>query len=77
MDNVSILAGWLSCPTDGERWPIHRYIGRDPDTCSSHTNGNANTNAYSHTFINADSGTAWLSKAAGGLHTCGGQRSNA
>jgi len=33
----------------------------DPDTCSFHTDVNANTNSYSHTFINADLRTAWLS----------------
>src|SRR5215216_3315526 len=56
--------------------PIHPYVNSDPDTYSSHINGNANTNAYSHTFIDVNAGTAWLSKAAGRLHTPREQRSN-
>ena len=74
-------AGKLSHSTNSPRsiCSIHLNIDRNPDTCSSHINGNASANRFadSHTFIDADSGTAWLSEATGGLHTCGGQRLDA
>jgi|SoiMetStandDraft_2_1073263.scaffolds.fasta_scaffold170839_3 hypothetical protein len=60
MDRIGAI-GELSLATGSDLRPIYAYIDRDPDTCSSHTHGNANTNSYSHTFIDADPGTAWLS----------------
>ena len=60
MDRIGAI-GELSLATGSNLRPIYAYIDRDPDTCSSHSNGNANTDSYSHTFINADSGAAWLS----------------
>lgn len=59
MDSSAAI-GELSLAAGSDLRPIYVYIDRDLDTCSSHTNGNANTNSYSHTFINADPGTAWL-----------------
>jgi hypothetical protein len=59
MDSIGPI-GELFLATGGDLRPIYAYTDRDPDTCSFHTDGNANTNSSSHTFINADPGTAWL-----------------
>ena len=53
--------GELSLATGRDLRFIYAYIDRDPDTCSRHSDSNTNTNPYSHTFLNADPGTTWLS----------------
>jgi hypothetical protein len=60
MDSIGPI-GELFLATGSDLRPIYACSDRDPDTCSFHTDGNASTNSYSHTFINANPGTAWLS----------------
>jgi len=74
MDIVRTAVGGLSHSTD--KYTTHPYACVDdhPDAPPAYRDCYANANPYAHPFSYWDTGTAWLSKTAGGVYTGRDQR---